>query len=53
METQGNQYPEMTATQQAEMDRAMAGMNPEQKAQMAKMRANMEEALKKINKDGN
>jgi hypothetical protein len=45
--------PRDDATQQAEMDRAMASMTPEQKAQMAKMRANMEEALKKINKDGN
>jgi hypothetical protein len=53
METQGNQYPEATEAQKAEMDRAMAGMTPEQKAQMARMRANMEEALKKIKKDGN
>ncbi len=51
METQGNLYPEVTDAQKAEMDRAMAGMTPEQRAQMAQMRAKMEKALKDSNKE--
>ena len=48
METQGNPYPEMTAAKIAEMERAMTGMTPYQRAQMAQMMDKIEEPRRTI-----
>jgi hypothetical protein len=45
-ETKGLQYPAPPAANQAEMEKAMAGMTPEQRAKMTEMRAKMAAVVK-------